>query len=47
MCIPGVSENKAIGVVKVFPTLKVLMDMLEDKKMTEKEKKGKLMNIEI
>jgi hypothetical protein len=22
MCIPGLSENKAIGIAKVFPTLK-------------------------
>jgi hypothetical protein len=38
MCIPGVSENKAIGIAKVYPTLKSLMEMCLDPKVTEKDK---------
>jgi hypothetical protein len=38
MCIPGVSETKAIGLAKVYPTLKSLMEFFLNEKMTEKEK---------
>ena len=47
MCVPGVSENKAIAIAKVFPTLDVLMSMLSDGKLTEKARKDKLANVEI
>ena len=47
MCIPGVSENKAIGLAKVFPTFRVLMDFLRNTSMTEKDKKAKLKDIEV
>jgi len=30
MCIPGVSENKAISVANKYPTLNSLMDLLND-----------------
>lgn len=46
MCIPGVSENKAIGLAKIFPTLKHLMDFLTSNN-SEKDKKEKLKNIEV
>ena len=46
MCIPGVSENKAIGLAKIFPTLRCLMEFITGKG-TEKEKKEKLTNIEV
>ena len=38
MCIPGVSENKAIGVARIFPTFKTLMEMFLDEKIPEKDK---------
>ena len=38
MCIPGVSENKAIGLAKVYPTLKSLMELFLDDKIPEKTK---------
>ena len=47
MCIPGVSENKAIGLAKVYPTLKCLMDMLLDDKVAEKDKLAQMRDIEI
>ena len=46
MCIPGISENKAIGLAKIFPTLKHLMDFVTGKG-SEKEKKEKLKEIEV
>jgi hypothetical protein len=47
MCIPGVSENKAIGLVKVYPTLKTLMEMFLDPKIAEKDKLASLRDIEV
>ena len=35
MCIPGVSENRAIGLARVYPTLKILMEMFLDEKVSE------------
>ena len=35
MCIPGVSENKAIAIAKAFPTYSSLMTVFEDQKLTE------------
>lgn len=46
MCIPGVSENKAIGLAKIFPTLKSLMEFIMGKG-SEKEKKERLREIEV
>lgn len=39
MCIPGLSENKAIAIAKVFPTIADLMDTLRNPKIAEKQKK--------
>ena len=36
MCIPGLSENKAIAIAKVFPTIADLMDSLRNPKVSEK-----------
>jgi hypothetical protein len=47
MCIPGVSENKAIGLAKVYPTLNHLMELLKSKTMSEKDKKARLRDIEV
>jgi hypothetical protein len=47
MCIPGVSENKAIGLAKVFPTLRILMEFMTNPQVSEKEKKERLKNIEV
>lgn len=47
MCIPGVSENKAIGIARVFPTLKSLMEMFLNEKMSEKEKLAMIRDIEV
>lgn len=47
MCIPGVSENKAIGLAKVYPTLKTLMEMLQSRELTEKDKKARMRDIEV
>ncbi|TNV77009.1 hypothetical protein FGO68_gene4673 [Halteria grandinella] len=47
MCIPGVSENKAIGLAKIYPTIKSLMDMFLDEKVPEKEKLAQLREIEV
>ena len=47
MCIPGVSENKAIGLARVYPTLQSLMEMFLDPKVSEKEKLNHLQAIEV
>ena len=47
MCIPGVSENKAIGLARVYPTLQSLMELFLDPKATEKEKLNHLQGIEV
>jgi hypothetical protein len=47
MCIPGLSENKAIGLAKVYPTMKSLMELLLDAKMSEKKKLAHLRDIEV
>lgn len=36
MCIPGLSENKAIAIAKVYPTIADLMDGLRNPKISEK-----------
>jgi crossover junction endonuclease EME1 len=47
MCIPGVSENKAIGLAKMYPTMKSLMDMFLNEKVPEKEKLAQMRDIEV
>ena len=47
MSVPGVSENKAIAVAKVFPTLDSLMKMLSATNESEKIKKAKLADVEM
>ena len=47
MQIPGVSEVKAISVAKVFPTFRKLMEFLEDKQLTDKDKQKHLADIEV
>jgi len=47
MCIPAISETKAIAIAKVYPTYKQLMDMLTDPTMDEKNRKLKLQEIEM
>ena len=47
MCIPGLSENKAIAVAKVYPTIANLMDALRNPKLPEKQRKLNLMDIEV
>ena len=47
MCIPGVSENKAIAVAKAFPTYNSLMCVFDDPRSTEKDKVGRLAEVEI
>ena len=47
MCIPGVSENKAIAIAKVFPTFANLMQMLVDEKMDKKAKTKMLTEVEV
>jgi len=46
MCVPGVSENKAIAVARSYPTYTNLIEMMTNTQMTEKEKKAKLTEIE-
>lgn len=47
MCIPGLSENKAIAIAKVYPTISDLMDALRDPRVPEKQRKLNLQDIEV
>ena len=47
MCVPGVSENKAIAVAKAFPTYSSLMTIFEDSSLSEKDKVARLADVEI
>ena len=47
MCVPAISETKAIAIAKVYPTYKQLMDMLTDPTIDEKKRKLKLQEIEM
>jgi len=47
MCIPGISEMKAIGIVKMYPTFKSLIEIYESNEFTELEKERFLRDIEI
>lgn len=47
MCIPGLSENKAIAIARAYPTLHSLMTSLADQKISEKERKKNLQEIEV
>jgi len=43
--VPSLSENKAIAIAKTYPSFNLLMQMLLDDSVTEKEKKAKLTEI--
>lgn len=45
MQVPSLSENKAIAIAKTYPSFNLLMQMLLDDSVTEKEKKAKLTEI--
>ena len=47
MCIPGVSENKAIALARVFPTFSLLMELLCNVRIAEKDKLAQLREIEV
>lgn len=47
MCVPSISENKAIAIAKSFPTLNSLMGLLKDETLSEKEKKKLLMEVQV
>ena len=47
MCVPGVSENKAIAIAKVYPTLDSLVSMLSKTTEPEKVRKARLADVEI
>ena len=47
MCIPGVSENKAIAIAKVYPTYNNLMTLFDDPTQQEKDKVNRLADVEI
>ena len=42
MCVPAISETKAIAIAKAYPTYKLLLDMLTDLTLDEKQRKLKL-----
>lgn len=47
MCIPGVSERKAISVVKNYPTLSSLMSIYNSNQYNDNEKENLLRDVEI
>lgn len=47
MCVPGLSENKAIAIAKVYPTISDLMEAISDPKVPEKQRKQNLQDIEV
>lgn len=47
MCIPGVSENKAIAIAKAFPTYNSLMTVFDRPHLPENDKVGRLADVEI
>ena len=47
MCVPAVSETRAIAIAKAYPSYKCLMDMLTDPLLDEKERKTRLCEIEL
>jgi hypothetical protein len=47
MCVPSISETKAIAIAKAYPTYKCLMDMLTDATLDEKQRKARLQEIEL
>jgi hypothetical protein len=47
MCIPGISEKKAISIVKIYPTLKSLMEIYHSNEYNEKEKENFLADVQI
>ena len=47
MCIPGISENKAISIAKVFKSFPELMEVYNSNEFSEKEKLGYLKDVEV
>lgn len=47
MCIPGISEIKAISIVKQYPTFNSLMAIYDSHEYTENEKENILRDVEI
>jgi len=47
MCIPGISEKKAISIVKNYPTIKSLMEIYDSSEYNEKEKENFLADSQI
>ena len=47
MCIPGISEKKALSIVKNYPTLKSLMEIYSSSEYNEKEKENFLADSKI
>lgn len=47
MAIPGVSENKAVAIVKHYKTIANLMKALSNRELTEKERKAQLQEIQV
>jgi len=47
MCIPGMSEMKAIAIVRMYPTFKSLIDIYESDDFTENEKGLFLRDVEV
>jgi hypothetical protein len=47
MCIPGISERKAISVVQYYPTLADLMNIYSSPEYNENEKENMLRDVEI
>ena len=47
MCVPSVSENKAIAIAKVYPTLDSLMRLLTNEQLSEKQRKQTIADVEI
>ena len=47
MCIPGISETKAIAIAKVFGSFSSLMEVYTSDQFSEKEKQNYLVDTEI
>ena len=47
MCVPGLSENKAIAVAKTYKTFNQLMGLLKDPNLSEKERKQVLSEVQV
>jgi len=47
MCIPGISEMKAIAIVRMYPTFKSLIEIYESDEFIEAEKERFLRDVEV